>query len=212
MKTSKTKYYNKNFMAENIVEWQEKRKIYLAVAIISFLIGTYYFIQVNSKNYIIKPSELQVYENLIISAGPKFKETKGKHSRRWIEFQCVNNRSTFEIASYDYRCIKDDDILNGIKVGDTISIAVLKNDITDFDTETSCEIHSLIKNNKEYLDMQCRNREDNNDGKMGFIILFAIFIMTGIVYSFSKKPIFFDHVDPRVPIFIVIIVLYFMLQ
>ena len=199
-------------MADNLEDWEKKQKDYLKVAIICFIIGTYFFMKVITGSYIIKPSELEVYDNLITAQKPEFKETKGKHGRRWIEFKCVDNYSTFEIASFDYRCANRDEVLNEIKAGDTISIAILKEDIEDFDSETSCEIHSLIKNDKEYLDIQCRNRVDNKDGKMGFLLLFALSIMTAIVYSFSKKPKFFDEVSPEIIIGIVMIILFFTLR
>jgi hypothetical protein len=198
-------------MADNPEDWEKKQKDYLAVAIICLLIGSYFFMKVISGSYIIKPSELQVYENLVTSEKPIFKETKGKHRKRWIEFKCINNNTTFKIASYDYRCANRDEVLNEIKAGDTISISILEKDIEDFDKGTSCEIHSLIKNDKEYLDIKCRNKVDNTEGKIGFLILFAISIMTAIVYSFSEKPKFFDDVDPRVIIWIVIIILFFIL-
>jgi hypothetical protein len=198
-------------MTENLEDWQEKRKNYLAVTIICFLIGTYFFVNVMRGSYIIKPSYLTVYEKLITAEAPQFKETTGKNRKRWIEFKCIDNRSTFKIASYDYRCGNRSEILNEIKAGDTISIKVLNSETGDFDAETSCKIHSLIKNDKEYLNIECRNRKDNKDGKKGFMMLFAISLMTGTVYLFSQKPKFFDHVDPRVPIWIVIILLFFLL-
>lgn len=199
-------------MTDNLNDWEKKRKNYLAVTIICFLIGTYFYMKVESKSYIILPSDLKIYENLIISDKPVFKETKGKNRRRWIEFRCINNKTTFEIASFDYKCVNDDEILNEVKPGDTISIKILKNEIEDFNNDTSCQIHSLAKNNKEYLNIACRNLKDNKDGKMGYQLLFAISIMTGIVYSFSKKPKIFDEVDPQVPIWIIGIILFFILQ
>lgn len=199
-------------MAEKVEDWEKKQKDYLAVAIICLIIGTYFFMKVINGSYIIKPSDLSVYDNLITSEVPKFKETKGKHGRRWIEFKCVDNRSTFEIASFDYKCINDNEILNEIKAGDTISIAILKGDVEDFDNDTSCEIHSLIKNDKEYLDLQCRNKADNKDGKMGFLILFAISIMTAIVYSFSGKPKLFNKVNPEIIIGIIVLILFIILR
>lgn len=199
-------------MAEKVEDWEKKQKDYLAVAIICLIIGTYFFMKVINGSYIIKPSDLSVYDNLITSEVPKFKETKGKHGRRWIEFKCVDNRSTFEIANFDYKCINDNEILNEIKAGDTISIAILKDDVEDFDNDTSCEIHSLIKNDKEYLDLQCRNKADNKDGKMGFLILFAISIMTAIVYSFSGKPKLFNKVNPEIIIGIIVLILFIILR
>ena len=102
--------------------------------------------------------------------------------------------------------------MNEIKAGETIFIAILKEDIKDFDVETSCKIHSLIKNDKEYLDIQCRNKADNKDGKMGFVLLFAISIMTAIVYSFSQKPNFFNEVSPEIIIGIIAVILFIILQ
>ncbi|UUF13763.1 MULTISPECIES: hypothetical protein [Flavobacterium] len=198
-------------MIESISDWEKKQQTYLIVSVTCFIIGTYFFMKVISGSYIIKQSELQVYENLITSTAPQFKERKGKHSKKWIEINCINNQTTFEIDSYDYRCVNDDEVLNEIKAGDTISISILKDDIDDFDTETSCEIHSLIKNNKEYLSLKCRNEEDNDDGKFGFLLLFSISIITAIVHSLSKKPKLFDKVNPEIIIGIAVIILLFVL-
>jgi len=199
-------------MSEKLNDWEEKRKNYLAVTIICFIIGTYFFLKAISGSYSIKSSDLKIYENLIIADKPVFRETKGKNGRKWIEFKCINNKTTFEIASFDYKCVNDDEILNEIKEGDTISIKIIKNEIEDFDNDTSCQIHSLEKNSKEYLNITCRNEKDNKDGKLGYLLLFAISIMAGIVYSFSHKPKFFDDVNPQVLIWIVGIILFFILR
>jgi hypothetical protein len=199
-------------MEDNIDDWEEKRKGYLTVAVICFIVGTFPFMKVKSDSYAIKPAELKVIENLITANKPKFQETKGKHSRQWIEFKCVNNKSTFKIADFDYKCVNDDEILNEINVGDTISINILKNELEDFDTDASCEIHSLVKNKKEYLDINCRNDTENKEAKGIYTILFAITTMTAFVYSFTQKPKIFDDVDPRFPIWIVIIALFFILR
>lgn len=198
-------------MANVVKDWQDKRKEYITISIICAFIGLYFYANVTDGKYIIKPSDINTYENLTISVEPKFKETKGKNGRKWIEFKCTNNKSNFEIASFDYKCVNDDEITNEIKVGDTVSIAVLNEDREDFDRETSCEIHSLIKNNKEYLDLQCRNQKDNNDGKLGYRFLFAISFLTGILYCFSEKPNFFNHVNQDLILAIVLIILFFTL-
>jgi hypothetical protein len=199
-------------MDDNLNDWEKKRKDYLVVGINCFFIGTYFFMKVKSDSYIIKPFELIVYENLVTIDKPIFKETKGKHGRKWIEFKCADNKTTFEIASFDYSCVNDDEVINGINKGDTISVKILKNDIENFDTETSCEIHSLVKKNKDYLDIQCRNEVDTKDGEKGYLILYAITIMTSVVYSFTKKPKIFDNVNPQVPILIVILMLFYFLS
>jgi hypothetical protein len=199
-------------MDDNLNDWKKKRKDYLVVGIFCFIVGTYFFMKVKSESYIIKPSDLIVYENLITTDKPKFKETKGKHKRKWIEFKCVNNKTTFEIASFDYSCVNDDEIINEINNGDTISVKILKNDMGNFDTETSCEIHSLAKKNKEYLDIECRNEEDTKAGEKWYLILYSITIMTSTVYSFTQKPKFSDKVDPQVLILIVILILFYVLR
>lgn len=183
-------------MSNNINDWNKKQKGYLVVSVLCLIFGTYFFIKVISGSYAIEQSDLEVYENLIISNAPKFKERKGKRSRKWIEFNCTDNQSTFEIASYDYSCVNDEEVINEIKTGDTISVAILKNELDDFNTQNTCEIHSLVKNDKEYLDLRCRNEEDTGGGKRIFLILFSIFILTAIVYALPKKPKLFDIVDP----------------
>ncbi len=79
-------------MAEKIDNWAEKRKEYLLVAVLCFIVGLYSFIKVKSDGYTIKQSHLKVIANLIISDKPNFQETKGKHGRKWIEFKCVDNK------------------------------------------------------------------------------------------------------------------------
>jgi hypothetical protein len=195
-------------MEENSDDWQKQRKGYLMVAVICFFIGLYLFLRVNSQSYDIENINLEKIENIIIAEKPIFKETKGKNGRKWLEFKCVNNKSNFEITSFDYSCSNDDEILNEVNIGDTISIKILKSEIEDFNTENNCEIHSLIKKEKEYLNIECRNKAENNDSENTYIILFAITFMTGLVFSFSEKPKFFDDVDPRVPIWIIIILLF----
>jgi hypothetical protein len=199
-------------MEEELNEWQKKRKDYMAVAIICLIIGIYFFAKVINESYIIKPSELKVIENLIISEKPIFKETKGKRGRKWIEFKCVNNKTTFEIADFDYVCVNDNEILNEIKNSDTISIKILNTDVENFANETTCEIHSLIRNNKEYLDIECRNKVDNKDGEKGFMTLFSISLMCAIVCSFSQKPVIFNKVAPEIIIGIITIIIFTFLK
>lgn len=192
--------------------WQDRRKDYLAVSIICFIAGACFFYNVTNESYVIKLSELTTIEKLVISNKPIFKEKKGKHGRKWIEFKCAQNYSTFEIASFDYKCALRSEILEEIKPGDTVSIQVLNEEMENFDTETTCEIHSLIKNDKEYLSLECRNNADNNDGKRGCIILLAISLMCFIVYAFENKPILFDQMDPAIIISIFVIALYITLK
>lgn len=199
-------------MKENLNDWSEIRKGYLLVAIICFCIGTYLFARVYNNSYEIKPIHLIKFKNLVISEKPTFFETSGKRGRKWIEFRCHKVNTTFEIASFDYWCVNDDEILNEINVGDSILIKILKEDIENFNENTTCEIHSLIKNKKEYLDIECRNQADNRDSEKFYIILFVTMIMTAFVYSFTKKPKFFDEVNPQIPIWIVIVLLFYLLH
>ena len=199
-------------MEENLDDWEKKRKNYLAIAVVCFYIGMYFFIKVTNGSYILKNSELIKIENLVISESPKFKETKGRQGRKWIEFKCVNTKATFEIASFDYRCVNDDEIINNIKNGDTISVTISNMETENINKETSCEIHGLEKDKKNYLNIKCRNEADNNDGKMGYIMLFSVTTMTAIVSSFYKKPKIFERIDPQIPIWIVIIILFIILR
>lgn len=182
-------------MEEKQDNWQQDRKTYLLIALACFALGVYFLIRVSSDSYIMKPSDFKTIENLVTATKPVFRETKGKNSRQWIEFKCMGNKSTFEITYFDYRCVIDGEVLKEINAGDTISIKILKEDIEDFDAETKCEIHSLVKNKKDYLDIDCRNQHDTNDTKLGYLVLFTISATTGILYAIRKKPKVFDTVD-----------------
>ncbi|MFD1604099.1 hypothetical protein ACFSJW_08670 [Flavobacterium artemisiae] len=188
--------------------WQQRRKDYLAVSIICLIAGACFFYNVINESYVIKPADLTTIEKLVISKNPVFKEKKGKHGRKWIEFKCAENYSTFEIEGFDYKCALRSEIVEEIKTGDTISIQVLNKEMENFDAETSCEIHSLIKNDRDYLDIECRNSADNSDGKRGCIMLFGISLMCFIVFAFENKPILFDQMDPAVIIGLVAIILF----
>ena len=199
-------------MEEELDKWQKTRKDYLAIAILCFFVGMYFSMKVHSESYIIKSSDLKLIENLTISEKPIFKETKGKRGRQWIEFKCENNKSTFEIANFDYSCVTDSEILNEIKKSDTISIKILNEDLDNFDNETTCEIHSLIKYEKEYIDIECRNKTDNNDGKKGIIFFFCLSLMCAVVYNFSERPKFFNHISPEILIGIITIIIFICLR
>ena len=114
MSKNAKKLLESKYMQEELDKWQKKRKDYLTVAIICFFLGMYFLTKVKNESYIIKTSELNAIENLIISEKPIFKETKGKRGRKWIEFKCVSNKSTFEIANFDYSCVNDNEVLNEI--------------------------------------------------------------------------------------------------
>lgn len=198
-------------MDENQEDWDKKRKKYLFVAVICFLIGSYCFINLVIGSYEITPSELETIDNLIVEKKPEFKETGGKNKRRWFEFKCIDNKTTFKIADFDYYCVDKEEIVNQIKNKDTISIKILKKDLKLIGSETSCEIHSLVDKDKEYLDINCRNRKDQKDGEMRYLLCSALAVMTASVFLFKKKPNIFHHIDPRIPIVIITIILFFVL-
>ncbi|NNT72355.1 hypothetical protein HKT18_09030 [Flavobacterium sp. IMCC34852] len=199
-------------MEEKIYDWEDKRKNYLLVAIICSVIGLYFFLGVITGSYIFKNSELITIEELVISESPKFMETKGKNGRKWIEFKCLNTKANFKIENFDYKCVDDDEIIDNIKIADTVAITISKKKLSNIKEDSSCEIHGLVKKNKQYLNLECRNKADNNDGTMGFIMAFTLTIMTGLVASFSNKPKIFDKFDPEVLIWIVMIILFILLR
>ncbi|KUJ60994.1 hypothetical protein AR687_14805 [Flavobacteriaceae bacterium CRH] len=198
-------------MADSQEDWDKKRGGYLLVAIISFLVGAYFLVNLQTGSYEIQPSDLEIIEDLIVVKKPELKIIKGKHGRSWIEFKCDNN-TTFEIATYHYRCVNKQEVLTEINTNDTISVMILRKDLEHIDSETSCEIHSLVDKNKEYLDINCRNNKEQKDGETGYLLSSAITIMTISVFLFKKKPKFFDDVDPRIPIWIIVIILFVVLR
>ena len=191
--------------------WQEERKGALFIALICLVVGAFLFIRVQIGSNLIEPKDLKSYDNLVIETKPEFHETTGKHSRSWLQFNCVNNRTLFKIESFDYRCADKEEILSEINVNDLVSIKICNDDIDDFNVDTDCSIHSLIKNNKEYLDIDCRNTESNDDSAFGYITLFAVALLNGAFYSPVVKPKFYNDVDPKFIVWVLVIIVFIVL-
>ncbi len=179
-------------MSETKIDWSEKRLGYVIVTITLFLIGVYLYFNVQRSESDIKPTELEQIDSLIISVKPSFQETKGKGSSQWIEFECEGYEKRFKIGYFDYDCVNDNEIINDLNVGDLISVKLLKEDILNVRTETfnskANTIHSLIFNNKEYLNLDCRNKAAKDDNKFGYLLCFIMTPLAFVFSLFKSKP------------------------
>ncbi len=187
-------------MIEEGNPWPKKRASYFVAAALLFFLGIYFYLNVQGSGSDIKTDDLQFIDSLVINEGPAFKESKGRHSRRWIEFKCIGYAKRFEIGYFDSECVSEDELLQDLHVGDTISVAVLKTDFESRYEETfnskSNDIHSLVFQGYEYIDIDCRNETEREDERFGYYMCFImtafILLMTFLINRFPMLINYFD--------------------
>jgi hypothetical protein len=204
-------------MSDKEIDWSKKRLGFVLATIVLFLLGTYFYFNVQRSDSNINPEDLVQIDSLIISEKPTFQETRGKNARQWIEFKCIGYPKRFEIGSFDYACVNDNEILSELKVGDIISVKLLNSDIQDIRTETfsskSNDIHSLVHKNKEFLSIDCRNKAAKNDNKFAYYMCFIMVPFTLVVSLFKNKPkIFGTSIDPTLVICLIAILVMLILR
>lgn len=191
-------------MIENENDWSKKRYGFLFVTALLFLYGTYVWFSVSD----IGPADLQIIDSLVINEKPALKESRGKSSRKWIEFKSEGFWKYFEIGHFDYECANNEKILNELQVGDTISVKLLKSELNEINEETfsskSNTIHSLVFKNFEYLDLACRNEKARDDNKFACYLCFIIAPLTLFMGLFKSEPKLFGvYFEPALAIGII---------
>ena len=175
------------------IEWKHKRFFYIVGSVLVLILGFYFKITVDSSSFVIQDSDLTTLNELQLISNPVYVERQGKGTHEHIEFRVKNYAKVFEITKFDYECsVPDSVILNGIKANDTISIKILRQTYTDLQNDnisySNIDIHSLVFKGQEYLDLNCRNEKQKNDGKLGVYVCFImspLLILTGL---FKNEP------------------------
>lgn len=204
-------------MSDKEIDWSKKRLGFFVATVALFLLGIYFYFNVQRSDSDINPVDLTQIDSLIISEKPTFQETRGKNARQWIEFKCVGYPKRFEIESFDYACVNDNEMLSELKTGDVISVKLLNSDIQDIKTETfsskSNDIHSLVYKKKEYISLDCRNKAAKNDNKFAYYMCFIMVPFTLVVSLFKNKPkIFGATFDPTLVICVIAILVMLILK
>jgi hypothetical protein len=204
-------------MSDKEIDWSKKRLGFFLATVAIFLLGIYFYFNVQRSDSDINPADLTQIDSLIISEKPTFKETRGKNASHWIEFKCVGYPKRFEIGRLDYACVNDNEILSELKIGDIISVKLVNTDIQNIRTETftskSNDIHSLVCKNKEYVSIDCRNKGAKNDNKFVYYMCFIMVPFTLVFSLFKNKPkIFGASFDPTLVICVIAILVMLILR
>lgn len=110
-------------------------------------------------------------ENLILSEDAESGRSGGKSSSSFIRFRFTGSEREFKILAHEYKCVNKKDILADFKKGDTVTIRIKKNNRAGFYESNWFDkysgIYGLMKNGKNYLSLDCRNKISNKSANAG---------------------------------------------
>lgn len=182
--------------------WEKKRFYYIFTSIIIAFIGFYLFHYGQGDEIGINNSDLSTIANIVISKKPILTKTPSRNSIEWIELYFEGYEKKFEIGKWNLSCSNQNEILNNLKVGDTVSIKVLTKEIDNLDNESllfkSNEIYSLFHNGTDLLDLNCSNEAAKKDNNWMYIIFFILAPIILIMGLMKKEPgnLYLFKVDP----------------
>lgn len=174
------------------LKWESKKKFYLVGSLLVLIFSFYLILRLEKSVFNIQEkdlttiSELEIYEKLV------FVKRNGKGTSPHIEIKFKNYSKIFAIDGCDYDCsLSDSTIINENKIGDKVSIKILNDTYKELKANEIypfIRIHSLINKKKEYLDLECRNKEQKNDDKLGIIICIIMSPILFIIGLLKKEP------------------------
>jgi hypothetical protein len=170
--------------------WQDERRVYFLLALLGAVLAiVFHLIRKNLRN--ITENELATVNNLVLTQAPEVRITNGREK---ILLHVKGHDKLFQIADFDFSEAAKRTILQNIKVGDTV---VVKLDSSEFATigrqtifDNYTEIHSLIKNKREYLSIQQANRKAESDLELGFPVGLFLFVAGLVFWRLPARPKF----------------------
>jgi hypothetical protein len=170
--------------------WQDERRVYFLLALLGAVLAiVFHLIRKNLRN--ITENELATVNNLVLTQAPEVRITNGREK---ILLHVKGHDKLFQIADFDFSEAAKRTILQNIKVCDTV---VVKLDSSEFATigrqtifDNYTEIHSLIKNKREYLSIQQANRKAESDLELGFPVGLFLFVAGLVFWRLPARPKF----------------------
>ncbi|ATL46732.1 hypothetical protein COR50_05840 [Chitinophaga caeni] len=182
--------------ASKKVNWDDERKAYLWLAIVGAIITiAFYFIPRNLEGN--HGNELVVLHKLIVEKAPEIKMGRRGNKRRIIlHIQAYNK--PFQIAGFNFSELIKQEILDSIKLGDTINVKIDSLEFANINKarlfDDYVEIKSLTKGEREYLSIQRAKSEMKNDLKLGTLLGIYLMVSGLIFWSYKSKP----QVSPKI--------------
>lgn len=168
-------------------EWLETKKQFRTGLIVSSLIVFASLIFPGNK--INTSQENFVKETVILSTNPVFDhENHGKTTHYFVKLNFKGDNREYRIESIDYNFLRYNNFIQNIKSGDTLDIS-----------RSLTKIHSLSKNNYDYLDFA---KAETNRGLVIYFFgyLFIPMIPICIIVQFFKKRPYYTFNSKRYPI------------
>jgi hypothetical protein len=133
---------------------------------------------------------------------PVYKETHGKRAEQWIEFQVDAFKSKIKISYLDYNCSLNEEILSLTK-GDTVAIKMTVSYYYDWLQGNNVDIHGLIFQNKNLLNLNCRNYLNRRDNINGIYLWVTSAILSIVFLLIGRRPKIFNvMLDPSLIVII----------
>ena len=195
-----------HFMTSEKRSWKKERPWYLVVFFISIAVLIYLHFFATKDQTDIAASDLVTVDNLVLEEAPVFGKVK---SHQYINLKFKNYDKLFSIYDYDVNNIAKDLIKSVVKIGDTLSAGMLKEEYENIKNKNlfdrKVEIQSLTKNGIEFLNLEFRNIRSfkgNND-----VIPALIYTAVLCLYfsAYAKRPKY----DPQLIISIGALILIF---
>ncbi|HEV7332230.1 MAG TPA: hypothetical protein VGN63_14430 [Flavisolibacter sp.] len=171
-------------------DWKEERPVYLWLAILGAALAIiFYFIPKDTRD--IAETKLATVSNLVLSQPPEIRITKGKEG---VLLHVQGYDKPFQVAGFDFSETAKRNIIQDIRVGDTITVKVDSSEFSSLGQETFfdsyTEIHSLTKERQEYLSIQKANLKAKNDLELGVPVGLFLFVAGLIYWKLPTRPMF----------------------
>ncbi len=141
----------------------------------------------------IYSKDLKLIKNVVLYEKPSYQETSGKYSVKEMKFSIKGYFNQFEIRKSNYRTAMRVEIMKDLNQGDTIDLRILLNSVVDLNSSdsllesTNIEVFSVVKNGKEYYDLELRNRKTKESKTFTVIMFLSISLMSVFTgYLISK--------------------------
>jgi len=186
--------------------WKEERPVYLWLAIVGAVLTIiFYFIPKDIRDII--ETKLVIVSNLVLGQPPEIRITKGG-KKVLLHVQGYNK--PFQVAGFDFTENAKRNIIQDIRVGDTVIVKVDSSEFASIEQKTFVdsyiEIKSLSKNGQEYLSMEGANRRAKSDLELGVPVGLFLLVAGLIYWKVPTRPMLSPSVVIGIGVILIVLV------